>query len=163
MLADPAGAVFCVWEAGERAGAQLVNEPRCWAMSSLHTPDVASASTFYGALFGWQSEPIAPGIPLMLFRRPGYTGGEPGQPVPADVVAAMSPTGGGDPSAPTVPTHWNVNLRVGDVDAVAAHAAVLGGAVLMPPVDTPGFRSALVADPQGAAFSISQLVGPGSA
>src|SRR5881398_350640 len=30
VLADPAGAPFCVWEAGERRGAQLVNEPGAW-------------------------------------------------------------------------------------------------------------------------------------
>jgi hypothetical protein len=31
----------------------------------------------------------------------------------------------------------------------------------VPPQDTPGFRSAAVADPQGAVFSVSQLI-PGS-
>ena len=39
VLADPSGVPFCVWEAGERQGAQLVNEPGTWTMSSLHTPD----------------------------------------------------------------------------------------------------------------------------
>ncbi len=33
----------------------------------------------------------------------------------------------------------------------------LGGTVIAPPKDTPGFRSAVLADPQGAVFSISQL------
>ncbi len=61
------------------------------------------------------------------------------------------------PAAPEVPTHWNVNLRVDDTDAIAAQAAELGGTVLAPPIDTPGFRSAVLADPQGAAFSVSQL------
>jgi predicted enzyme related to lactoylglutathione lyase len=50
-----------------------------------------------------------------------------------------------------------VNLRVDDTDAIAAPAAELGGTVLAPPIDTPGFRSAVLADPQGAAFSVSQL------
>jgi predicted enzyme related to lactoylglutathione lyase len=151
VLADPAGAAFSVWEARDRAGAQLVNQPGTWAMSSLHTPDPAGASAFYSALFGWQSEAI-PGTPLTLLRLPDYLGGEPGQPIPPDVVAVMTP------AAPAVPTHWNVNLRVDDTDAVAAHAAELGGTVLAPPMDTPGFRSAVLADPQGAAFSVSQVV-----
>ena len=30
VLADPAGAVFSVWEPRERHGAQLVNEPSAW-------------------------------------------------------------------------------------------------------------------------------------
>lgn len=70
VLADPTGAAFSVWEARDRAGAQLVNEPGCWAMSSLHTPDPRAASAFYGAVFGWGSEPIAPGAPLTLLRVP---------------------------------------------------------------------------------------------
>jgi predicted enzyme related to lactoylglutathione lyase len=52
--------------------------------------------------------------------------------------------------------HWNVNFRVESADAVAEHAGALGGTVLMPPFDTPGFRNAVIADPQGAAFSISE-------
>jgi predicted enzyme related to lactoylglutathione lyase len=33
----------------------------------------------------------------------------------------------------------------------------LGGRVIAPVLDTPGFRSAVLADPQGAVFSIGQL------
>jgi predicted enzyme related to lactoylglutathione lyase len=44
-----------------------------------------------------------------------------------------------------------------DVDAIAEHATALGGTVLVAPFDTPGFRNAVVADPQGAVFSISRL------
>lgn len=156
LLADPAGAPFGVCEAGGRAGAQLVNAPGTWTMSSLHTPDPDGAAAFYGAVFGWRSEPMTPGAPVTRFRRPGYVGGEPGQPMPRDVVAVMTGTGGS-----AVPPHWNVNLRVEDADAVAAHAADLGGAVLLPPTDTPGFRSAVLLDPQGAAFSVSHVL-PGA-
>ena len=99
---------------------------------------------------------MAPGAPVFLFRLPGYVGGEPGQPIPRDVVGrddGKRGCGRGD-----VPPHWNVNLRVEDPDASAALAAELGGSVLMPPTDTPGFRSAVLSDPQGGAFSISQVV-----
>ncbi|MDQ6607287.1 MAG: VOC family protein [Actinomycetota bacterium] len=154
VLADPAGAAFGVWEAGGRGGAQTVNEPGTWTMSSLHTPDPAGAATFYGAVFGWEPEPIAPGSPVMLFRLPGYVGGEPEQPIPRDVVGVMTATETGT-DGPAIPPHWNVNLRVDDTDAVSALAAALGGSVLMPPMDSPGFRSAVLLDPQGAAFSIS--------
>jgi len=104
VLVDPTGAAFTVREAHGRQGAQLVNEPRTWAMSSLHTPDPAAAAAFYGALFGWRAEPIAPGAPVMLFRLPGYVGGQPGQPVPRDVVGVMTatdagPDGAGGPAA----------------------------------------------------------------
>jgi len=149
VVADPDGIGFCLWEPGEHHGAQLVNEPGAWAMSSLHTPDLEASRRFYGAVFGWQPEPFGDAT---LFRLPGYVGGEPGQPVPRDVVAVMTPTSDG------VPPHWNVNFWVADTDATAAKAAQHGGSVLFAPFDTPGFRNAVLADPQGAAFSISQLV-----
>ncbi len=39
------------------------------------------------ALFGWETGAFRPGV--SLFRLSGYAGGEPHQPVPRDVVAAM--------------------------------------------------------------------------
>jgi uncharacterized protein len=150
VLIDPTGAVLSLWEPGERAGAELVNAPGTWMMSSLHTPDPAAANAFYGTLFGWQAAPFGP---LTLYRLPDYVGGHPGQAIPRDVVAAMATTEG-----TPIPPHWNVNLRVADADAVAARAETLGGSVMQAPMDTPGFRSAVLADPQGAVFSVSQAV-----
>jgi predicted enzyme related to lactoylglutathione lyase len=159
-LLDPAGASFGVWETRERVGAQRVNEPRAWAMSVLHTPDPAAATAFYEAVFGWDSQPIAPGAPVRLFRLNGYIGGERSQAIPRDVVAVMTATQPG-PDGPLVPPHWNVNLLVADADEAAARAGELGGRVLVAPMDTPGFRSAVLSDPQGAAFSISHVVAAG--
>jgi predicted enzyme related to lactoylglutathione lyase len=77
VLTDPAGAAICVWEASVREGAQLVNEPRTWAMSSLHVNDSQAAAAFYGSAFGWQAESVgSTQAPLTLFRLPGYVGGE---------------------------------------------------------------------------------------
>jgi predicted enzyme related to lactoylglutathione lyase len=156
VLVDPVGAVVSVWEARAREGAQLVNEPGTWAMSSLHTTDGEGAKAFYGSVFGWQLEAFGPPeAPMTLWRLPGYVGGE-GKwaTVPSDVVAVMAPTGD---TAAAVPAHWNVNIRVEDADATAEQAASLGGRVIAPVLDTPGFRSAVLADPQGAVFSIGQL------
>lgn len=152
VLADPTGAAFCVWEPGEREGAQLVNEPNTWLMSSLHTPDPVAAGAFYGAAFGWQAESVGP---VTLFRLPGYVGGHAQQTLPRDMVAVMAP-----PNA-QIPPHWNVNFRVDDADAIATRAAQLGGSVMMPPADGGGFRSAVLADPQGAVFSVSQPLAAG--
>jgi predicted enzyme related to lactoylglutathione lyase len=153
VLTDPAEAAICVWEAHAREGAQRVNEPRAWAMSSLHVADAAAAAAFYRSVFGWQAEPAGP---LTLFRLPGYIGDEPRQPIPRDVVAVMAPAAASP--AGEVPPHWNVNFQVADADAVAGQAAAAGGSVVIAPFDTPGFRSAVVADPQGAVFSISEPV-----
>jgi predicted enzyme related to lactoylglutathione lyase len=152
VFADPTGAAFCVWEPGEREGAQLVNEPNTWLMSSLHTPDPVAASAFYGAAFGWQAESVGP---VTLFRLPGYVGGHAQQTLPRDMVAVMAP-----PNA-AIPPHWNVNFRVDDANAIATRAGELGGSVMMPPADGGGFRSAVLADPQGAVFSVSQPLAAG--
>jgi uncharacterized protein len=156
VLVDPAGATLCIWEARGREGAQLVNEPGTWAMSSLHTSDPQGSMAFYGAVFGWQSEPFgAAGVPMTLWRLPGYVGGEAEQPVPRDLVAVMLPIAAGPPSARQ--PHWSVDFWVDNTDAMAERAATLGGAVEVPPRDVPGFRNAVLADAQGAVFSVSQL------
>jgi predicted enzyme related to lactoylglutathione lyase len=156
VIADPTGAVIGVWEGASREGAQIVNEPSAWSMSMLHTTDAPVATEFYRAVFGWEAEPFgAPAARLALFRLPGYTGGEPQQPVPRDVVAVMA-AGAGESGEP--PPHWGVDLWVKDADAAAEHAAELGGAVIVQPHDQPGFRSAVIADPEGARFSINELV-----
>jgi predicted enzyme related to lactoylglutathione lyase len=119
----------------------------CWADVLVADPDAATG--FYGDLFGWEPEALGP---ITLFRLPGYVGGRSRQPVPPDVVAVMAPP------ADDVPPHWNVNLQVSDADLTAEMTAILGGTVIAGPMDTPGFRSAVLADPQGAVFSVSQLV-----
>jgi predicted enzyme related to lactoylglutathione lyase len=154
VLADPAGAAFCVWQPGERRGAQLVNEPGAWAMSHLTTPDPQGAAAFYGALFGWTTETFGEGAAAVtMFRLPGYVGGEPRQPVSREVVATMSgANGAGAPG-------WGVNLWDRDVDATTAKAVELGGRALAAPFDTPMTRMAVLADPGGAAFSIANVPG----
>ncbi|MGZ6707685.1 MAG: VOC family protein [Solirubrobacteraceae bacterium] len=154
VLADPAGAPFCAWQPGERRGAQLVNEPGAWAMSQLSSPDPERAAAFYGALFGWTTETFGEGDAAMtMFRLPGYLGGEPQQPVSREVVAIMS-AGSGDGAL-----GWSVGLWDRDVDATTATAVELGGRALAAPFDTPISRMAVLADPSGATFSISNVPG----
>jgi len=73
----------------DQSASPTSRRPRAaWAMSALRTPDPDAAPAFYGAVFGWQAEPFGPAT---MWRLPGYVGGEPQQPVPRDVVAAMEP------------------------------------------------------------------------
>jgi predicted enzyme related to lactoylglutathione lyase len=146
IAADPAGAVFGIWQLGEHRGAEVINEPGAWAMSTLLHPDPERAKAFYAAVFGWETEDFGPAT---LFRLPGYVGGEPQQPVPRDVVAVMME---GDPP------RWTPDFWVHDADGAAARAGELGGRVLMPPSDTGVGRTAVLADPAGAVFSISKVV-----
>lgn len=154
VLVDPWGAAFGIWKPTDRLGAEVVNEPGAWAMSALQSPDPEAACTFYGDLFGWEYDAFATGpATVYLCRLPGFVGGEPSQPVPRDVVAAIA--GLDEPRA--MPC-WQVDFWVDDLDRVVAATSDGGGAVLEPPSATPPFRRALVADPAGARFTVSQLV-----
>ena len=88
VLADPSGAVICIWEAGARSGAGLVNEPSAWAMSMLSTDDVSGAKAFYGELFGWQADAFEVG--------PGQMPG----------CSAYRVTLAACPGSPSRPTWW---------------------------------------------------------
>src|SRR5438105_5220905 len=73
VFADPAGATFCVWQAGEHKGAQLVNEPGTWNWSNLNTRDAERAVAFYGAVFGWETSRVDLGSGASyMWRVPGY-------------------------------------------------------------------------------------------
>jgi len=56
VFADPVGAAFSVWQAGEHRGAQLVNEPGTFSWSELITTDIPASKAFYGAVFGWGAD-----------------------------------------------------------------------------------------------------------
>jgi len=155
-LVDPTGAAFGVLDVGGPDGVR--SAPGAW-MTSLHTPDPGVAGAFYRSVFSWEPEPLGPGSPTTVLRLPGHDGGDPAAPGP-DTVAVMTSTATG-PGAAAVPPHWSVNLRVTGTDEVVRRTAERGGRVLMPPVDTPGFRSAVLLDPQGAVFSVSQVVPAG--
>jgi uncharacterized protein len=158
VAADPTGASFAIWEPGDRRGAQIVNEPGAWSMSALNTPDPEAAAAFYGTVFGWTLDSFKAGdMEIGLFRLPGYVGGEPEQPVPRDLVATIFPPGG--------ETGWSLDFWIDDADRAVAAATEHGGSVVSPVAeDIPPFRSAVLADPNGVSFSVSQLVrnGPGT-
>jgi predicted enzyme related to lactoylglutathione lyase len=165
-FADPEGAAFLVWQSGGHRGSQLVNESGSVSFNVLNTRDSDAADAFYGAVFGWQPLGMGGGD---AWRLPGYgdhlEAAEPGlrermaqSGAPAgfeDVVAALAPLGDeqGD-----VPAHWSITFAVDDVHASAEKAARLGGRVLVPPFDAPWVRSAVIADPQGATFTVSTFV-----
>jgi len=56
------------------------------------------------------------------------------------------------------PPSWVVNLQVSDVDLTVEVVTAQGGKAIAPPFDSSGFRNAVIQDPQGAVFAISQLV-----
>jgi len=167
VFTDPEGAAFCVWQAKERKGARIVNEPGSLNFNGLNTRDVEGAKAFYVSVFGWETLSLGGGA--AMWRLPGYgdfleqsdpglrermaeTGAPEGF---EDVVAALNPIADDQPDAPA---HWSVTFGVDDADATAERAAELGGQVLVPPFDAPWVRMTVIADPQGATLIASKFV-----
>ena len=175
LIADPAGAVFCLWQPNQMKGAELVNDARgAWNWSDLRTTDPEGANAFYGAVFGWETLAIDVGVgTATMWRVPGYgdflertvdpeirkrhqeVGAPPGF---EDSIGWLVTIGQGTPADET--PRWHVTFAVEDADAIAARAAELGGEVTSPPTDMPWVRNATLRDPQGAAFTISKFVPP---
>jgi predicted enzyme related to lactoylglutathione lyase len=171
IFSDPSGAAFCVWQAKQHNGAQLVNEPGTWNFSDLNTRDADGAKAFYGAVFGWVADTFTGGgMDFTMLRLPGYgdfleqrdpelrtrqaeinapSGFE-------DVVAGLRPMTS-DRFPDDVPAHWSVTFMVDDTDATTERAAELGGTVMAPPFDAGPTRVAILRDPQGAVFSVSKF------
>lgn len=166
VCADPAGAVFNLWQPGTRKGAELVNARGWWNWSYLNTPDPDGAATFYVSVFGWEAAPVEIGAyRATMWRLPGYADfleqfdaglrrrhAGPGMPEGfSDAIGWLFPLGA------TETPYWSVAFSVDDVDGVATMAQVLGGRVLVAPNDLlGGVRLAVLADPQGATFSVTR-------
>lgn len=159
---DPAGAAFRLWQPRRRLGAQLTNAPGAWNFSDLHTPDREGALAFYGPLFGWVTVDLGEGAGTMI-QVPGYGDHlaatvDPGiherqasaPPGFADVIGGLADLPPGEPA------RWHVTFTVADRDGSAATAERLGATVLSRSDDL-WTRNALVRDPQGAEFTISQF------
>ncbi|MBF6170413.1 VOC family protein [Nocardia blacklockiae] len=153
LFTDPSGAAIGVCEGVAPTFAEAVDVPGAWQMSALHTPDLAGGEVFYAKVFGWRLE-AGPGTGRTLWRLPGSVRRAADPTLPDDVVAVAT---GADPAA-GVPPHWAVNMRVADTRALAERAVALGGTILMPPTDAPGFRNAVLADPGGAVLALSQIL-----
>ena len=133
VFTDPQGAELALWQAAARVGAQVLNQPSAWAMSALHTDDRDGALAFYRDVFGWEPEPFGP---VICWRRPGYVGGEPSQPVPRDVVAVLMDLG--PETATGSQPHWSVDFWIADADAAAQQTESAGGRVVEPTNRHPG-------------------------
>ena len=140
-LLDPTGAVFCLWQAGEHAGAGLTDEPGAMAWNELLTNDVEAARAFYATLFGWTYDDISsPGFTYATFAVGGQLAGGLG--------ALDSMRAAGDQP------HWLVYFKVTDVDDAAAAAVANGGTVVAVPWDSEFGRLAVLAGPAGETFAI---------
>jgi uncharacterized protein len=107
----------------------------------LGTTDVAGATSFYSALFGWTVESLAfEAGDYGFFRKDGK------------MVAGI-----GQATDPDRGTSWSVYFATDDVDTSAKRVEAAGGTVAMPAMDIMDQgRMAVFQDPAGVHFSVWQ-------
>ena len=143
FVMDPSGAAVALWQANQHVGAGLVNEPGTVVWNELITSDPKAVS-FYEDVLGVTTNTVDMGAgKYTMFQ-----------------VAGKEVGGTMPPMAEGVPNHWHVYFSVEDTDATAAKVKELGGTVVVEPFDTPIGKMAVVADPQGAVFSLFQAPAP---
>ncbi|MDG4766618.1 VOC family protein [Solwaraspora sp. WMMD406] len=146
LLADPQGAAFGLWQRGTFAGAQVASEPGASCWNELACRDVAQATGFYGAVFGW------------ITRASIYSDNEGYREWLHDSreVAGLIEMGALYP--PEVPAHWRTTFEVDDCEQTVSRCVEHGGQVAFGPFDAgPGVYAQLV-DPLGAAFGVIALI-----
>jgi predicted enzyme related to lactoylglutathione lyase len=137
VIADPAGAVLCLWQPKASIGAEVVNEPGAMSWADTATTDPEAAQAFYSALFGWRFERMSDEPPYwVIFNGERSNGGMTAPP-------------------PGVPSNWFPYFVVEDIDAAVETAREGGGDPFVGPMEVPnGGRFVLIMDPQGAAFGL---------
>ncbi len=145
VFTDEEGAAFCVWEANQHNGAQVVNDPGSLNFNGLNTRDTEAAKAFNGSVFGWRTFAMGEAemwaldgygdfIESHRFRPPRTVGG-------GRCAARVRGRGGHhQPNRRHPARHAGAlerELAVEDVNTAAAKATELGGAVLVPPFNAP--------------------------
>jgi predicted enzyme related to lactoylglutathione lyase len=143
---DPQGAVFSLWQAKRHIGATHGGPLGQVVWPELATSDPAGAAGFYTRLFGWKTKPET-GVAEAPYTE--WLNG-------AASIGGLLPMQGDQWQG--VPPHWTIYITVADCEERAARAGHLGGKVCVPPTDIPNVgRFSVIADPQGAAFSLIQM------
>jgi predicted enzyme related to lactoylglutathione lyase len=137
VVIDSMGASFCLWQARNHQGIGLasVEGTLCWADTA--SADQAASGKFYSYLFGYE---LAPGDG-------GYV----------HIKNDGEFIGGVQPSQTAFPPHWLIYLLVDNCADATEKARSLGATVIEGPMEimNTGHMS-VVADPQGAVFSLFQ-------
>ncbi|WP_067542534.1 VOC family protein [Nocardia crassostreae] len=149
IAADPAGAMFGIWQARAHKGAEIYNENGAWCWNDLHTPQYQVAKDFYGAVFGWSFTEVgrSPELPYATFANPG------GGPIGGISDTTNHPG--------ETPPSWLTWFQVASTDDVMAEAVNLGSTELMGPEDGPFGRMGILQAPQDEIFGVITLTARG--
>ena len=121
-------------------------ETGMFSWADLATTDVMGAKGFYGELFGWKFEdhPAGDAGTYTMARRDGRdVGGLSG------MMPGMREQG--------IPPHWTAYFSVEDVSLRSSKVELLGGKLMMPPMDVMDVgRMCIIEDPTGAKAALWQ-------
>ncbi|MEU1211757.1 VOC family protein [Streptomyces sp. NPDC005791] len=154
QAADPGGAVFGLWQAGERAGFEKRNAPGAFCWTEVYTRQPQRVDAFYEEVFGFRGTDIElPGADGAVepFRMWSPAGTEPGEDTAVGGRAVLT-----DAFPAMLPSYFLVYFAVADCERAAETAVRLGGRITSPPLDIPYGRTAVLQDDQGAAFAVLQ-------
>ncbi|MCW5253422.1 MULTISPECIES: VOC family protein [unclassified Streptomyces] len=145
VCCDPAGAVFGVWQAGERFGAAATGVPGTPVWNELVTFEAAPVAKFYESVFGFVRDPAgSPDAERVVLRLDGR--------------AVADVRGAGEALRRDRGPYWVTSFEVDSLDTAMERVLRLGGRLLAPARDGGRGRTVLVADPEGARFAL--LEGP---
>jgi hypothetical protein len=149
VLSDPQGASFSILQPDGPSPTGPETAPALLEISwrELATSDLAGATAFYGALFGWEMLKVNDMGSMGSYQVFGRYGRSLGGMFekPADMPA---------------PPHWLMYAKVPDIQAAVAAVKAERGKVLNGPMEVPGRELvAQILDPQGAAFALHQAKG----
>ncbi len=143
VFADPGGAVISAWQPTTMSGFQTEGA-NAYSWAELNSRAVEQALPFYHDVFGWALKPSA--SPEMAYTEFLVDG---------ESIAGATAMSELAPAA--MPNYWLVYFGVDDVDASTRKAVEAGGKAMLEPLDFPGGRMSMVADPQGAIFGLLRM------
>jgi predicted enzyme related to lactoylglutathione lyase len=143
LATDTAGAVFGLWEGRTTSGIGLANETGSLSWNEHMSADFDASKAFYRAVFGYEYQDVSEGS----FRY-------------AMLMVDGREVGGIGQQAEEAPPGWQTYFAVDDTDAAVTAVTELGGTVVRPIRDSPYGRIGVVADNQGAVFSVISTPAP---
>ena len=170
---DPTGAPFRLWQARRRLGAQLVNAPGSWNFSDLHTDDPARRQVVLrrrvrlgGRRARLRRRPRRDDVAPARLRRPPGGDGRPGHPRATGRHQCAAGLRRRDRVAGTAASparHPTGTSRSPSPIGMTASPLPCGSAprTCQARSTRRGRRSAVVRDPQGAVFTLSQFAPQG--
>jgi uncharacterized protein len=143
IVADPAGATFCLWQPGKPEGTgdyKGTINTFCW--NELPAKDAAKTVEFYKQVGGFEVD--AQEMPGMGTYNVLKSDGKPR----AGIMKSPMPE---------APQQWVPYVQVANTDQTLAKAQKLGATTIVPAMDVPGVgRFAIFADPQGGVLGLLQ-------